>query len=144
MPRDDMVTLTVAVNLPLWRKSRLEPRVAEAHARRRQATSMVDRERLETRAELQRELTIERQQRRSASLFRSTLLPQTAAAFDSALSAYQVGRVDFLTLLEAHMRTLETALGEADAIATHNKAVAEIDFLTGYLPGTASLEMQQP
>jgi outer membrane protein TolC len=144
MPRDDMVTLTVAVNLPLWRKSRLEPRVAEANARRRQATSMVDRERLETRAELQRELTIERQQRRSASLFRSTLLPQTAAAFDSALSAYQVGRVDFLTLLEAHMRTLETALGEADAIATHNKAVAEIDFLTGHLPGTASLEMQQP
>jgi cobalt-zinc-cadmium efflux system outer membrane protein len=144
MPRDDMVTLTVAVNLPLWRKSRLEPRVAEANAMRRQATSMIRSQQLETKASLQRELATERQQRQSASLYHSTLLPQTAAAFDSALSAYKVGRVDFLTLLDARMRTYETALGEADAIASHNKAVAEIDFLTGHVPGTVSLETQQP
>ena len=28
MPRDDMVSLTVGLNLPIWRKSRLEPQVA--------------------------------------------------------------------------------------------------------------------
>ena len=140
VPRDDMVTLTVAVNLPVWRKNRLEPRVAEASAMRRVAISMAQRQRLETRAALQRAISKEQQQRQSASLYHSTLRPQTAAAFDSALAAYQVGRVDFLTLLEARMRTYETALGEADAVASHNKAVVEIEFLTGHAPGTVSLE----
>jgi outer membrane protein, heavy metal efflux system len=144
MPRDDMVTLTVAVNLPLWRKSRLEPRVAEATAMRRLAASLVEGQRLETRASLERELASEHQQRESAMLYRSTLMPQTEAAFDSALAAYRVGRVDFLTLLEARMRVYETALGEAEAIAGHNKAVAEIDFLTGHAPGTAPAEAQRP
>ena len=48
--------------------------------------------------------------------------------------------MDFLTLLEARMRTYETALGEADAVASHNKAVVEIEFLTGHAPGTVPLE----
>lgn len=143
-PRDDMVTLTVAVNLPLWRKSRLEPRVAEAAAMRRQATSLAEGQRLETRAALDREVASEQQQRASATLYRATLMPQTAAAFDSALAAYRVGRVDFLTLLEARMRIYETGLGEAEAIAGHNKAIAEIDLLTGRAPDIAALEGQEP
>lgn len=134
MPRDDMVTLTVAVNLPLWRKSRLEPRVAEALAMRAQAASLAESQRLETQAMLESELAAENQQRESAVLYRSTLIPQTDASFESALTAYRVGRVDFLTLLEARMRVYETALGEAQAIAEHNKAVAEICFLTGQSP----------
>lgn len=144
MPRDDMVSLTVAVNLPLWRTSRLEPRVAEAVALRRQATSMADSQRLETRAAIERELATERQQRRSASLFHGTLAPQAAAAFDTALAAYRVGRVDFLTLLEARMQVYDTALGEAEAIALHNSAVAQLDFLAGHWPDTVPQEIAQP
>jgi cobalt-zinc-cadmium efflux system outer membrane protein len=144
LPRDDMVTLTVAVNLPLWRKSRLAPRVAEAKAMRTQAASMAESQRLETQAMLERELAAERQQRDSATLYRSTLMPQTDAAFESALAAYRVGRVDVTTLLEARMRVYEAALGEAEAIAGHNKAVAEIDFLTGRAPDPAVREAPQP
>ena len=38
--RPDMVTLTMAVNLPVWRESKLAPRVAEAVALREQASSL--------------------------------------------------------------------------------------------------------
>jgi len=144
LPRDDMVTLTVAVNLPLWRKSRLEPRVAEATAMRSQATSLLDSQRLETQSMLERALAMEQQQRETAALYRSTLMPQTEAAFESALAAYRVGRVDFLTLLSARVRVYETLLGEAEAIAEHNKAIAEIDFVTGRAPISGPLEGQRP
>jgi cobalt-zinc-cadmium efflux system outer membrane protein len=144
VPRDDMVSLTVAIELPLWRKSRLAPRVAEATAMHRQAVSLAESQWLETRAALENELASERQQRQSAQLFRSTLMPQTEAAFDSALTAYRVGRVDFMTLLEARMRVYETAVGEAEAIAGHNKAIAEIELLTGRAPDTAAREASQP
>ncbi len=144
VPRDDMVSLTVAVNLPLWRRSRLEPRVAEATAMRRQALSMAESQRRETVSAIQREIATERQQRQSAQLYRGTLMPQATAAFDTSLSAYRVGRVDFLTLLEARMRIYEIALGEAEAIAAHNKSVAELNFLSGRAPDTDPLETSQP
>ncbi len=136
MPRDAMVTMTVAVNLPIWRKSRLEPRVAEARAMRREAEAMASAQRFETQASLEQQLALEHQSREGAGLYRTTLLPQTHAVVQSALNAYRVGRVDFLTVLDAQMRVFAAEKGEADAVDTHNKAVAEIDFLTGATPET--------
>jgi outer membrane protein TolC len=131
MPRDDMVTLTVAVNLPIWRKSRLEPQVAEARAMRAQAQSMLVAQQLETRAALDEQLAIATQSRQTAELYQSTLLPQVRAAVTSALAAYRVGSVDFLTLRQAQLREFEVSTDLAEAIANHNKAVAEIDLLVG-------------
>jgi len=73
MPRDDMVSLTVGLNLPIWRKSRLEPQVAEARAMRSQAQSMLAAQQLETRAALEEQRAIARQSRQSAELYQSTL-----------------------------------------------------------------------
>ena len=139
-PRDDMITMTVAVNLPLWRKSRLEPRVAEARAMRRQAAAVADAQRLEIRANLEQQLALESQTRESANLYRTTLLPQVHAVVQSALGAYRVGRVDFLTLLDAQMKEFEALRGEAEMLAGHNKAIAEIDFLAGAAPAGAATE----
>lgn len=132
MPRDDMVSLTVGFNLPIWRKSRLEPEVAEARAMRRQAQSMLLAQQLETRAGFDTQLALARQWRATAELYQSTLLPQARAASASALAAYRVGRVDFLTLRQAQLRELKVSTEFARAVASHNKAVAEIDLLVGH------------
>ena len=131
MPRDDMVSLTVGLNLPIWRKSRLEPQVAEARAMRSQAQSMLAAQQLETRAALEEQQAIARQSRQSAELYQSTLLPQVHASVTSALAAYRVGGVDFLTLRQAQLREFDVATELAETIANHNKAVAEIDLLVG-------------
>jgi cobalt-zinc-cadmium efflux system outer membrane protein len=131
MPRDDMVSLTVALNLPIWRKSRLEPQVAEARAMRSQAQSMLAAQQLETRAALDAQRAIATQSRQSAELYQSTLLPQARASITSAQAAYRVGGVDFLTLRQAQLREFEVSTELAEVIANHNKAVAEIDLLVG-------------
>jgi outer membrane protein TolC len=131
MPRDDMVTLTVAVNLPIWRKTRLGPQVAEARAMRSQAQSMFAAQRLETRAAIDEQLAVASQSRQTAELFEHTLLPQVRASVASALAAYRVGSVDFLTLRQAQLREFEVSTELAEAIANHNKALAEIDLLVG-------------
>ena len=131
MPRDDMVSLTVGINLPIWRKSRLEPQVAEARAMRNRAQSMLAEQQLETRAALEVQLALIRQWRATAELYQRTLLPQVRASVTSALAAYRVGRVDFLTLRQAQLRELEVSTDLAEAIANHNKALAEIDLLVG-------------
>lgn len=131
MPRDDMVSLTVGFNLPIWRKTRLEPQVAEARALRRQAQDMLRAQQLETQAALDAQLALARQWQETAGAYRNTLLPQARAATASALAAYRVGRVDFLSLRQAQLRELEVSTDLARAIASHNKAIAEIDLLVG-------------
>jgi outer membrane protein TolC len=131
MPRDDMVSLTVGVNLPIWRKSRLEPQVAEARAMRSRAQSMLAAQQLETQAALDEQRAIATQSRQSAELYQSTLLPQARASITSALAAYRVGGVDFLTLRQAQLREFEVSTELAEVIASHNKAVAEIGLLVG-------------
>lgn len=134
VPRDDMVSLTFAVNLPIWRKSRLKPQVAEARAMRNEAEAMLRAQQLETTTALDEQIAAAHQWRKSAELYRSTLLPQAQVAVASALASYRVGRVDFLTLRQAEMREFETATRYAEAIANHNKSLAEIDLLVGESP----------
>jgi cobalt-zinc-cadmium efflux system outer membrane protein len=131
MPRDDMISLTVAVNLPIWRKSRLEPMVAEARSMRARAQQMLAQGELETRAQIDEQTATAAQWRSTADTYRESLLPQAQAAAESAFAAYRVGKVDFATLRQAQLRVFELSTRQAQAIAAHNAAVAEIDLLTG-------------
>ena len=131
MQRDDMVSLTVAVNLPIWRKTRLDPQVAEARAMRSRAQSMLLAQQLETQAAIETQLAVATQARRTAELYQNSLLPQLRAEVASALVAYRVGQVDFLTLRQAQVREYEVSTQLAEAITNHNKAIAETDLLVG-------------
>jgi cobalt-zinc-cadmium efflux system outer membrane protein len=129
--RPDMVTLTVAVNLPVWRENKLAPRVAEAAARRDQAQSMFEAQRNEVAASLRQQMAIVEQSLKSAHLYQTTILPQARLTVESALSAYRVNRVDFLTLLDSQMTVFNYEISLATATTSYNKALAEIDLLTG-------------
>lgn len=135
MRRDDMVSLTVAVNLPIWRKSRLDPQVAEARAMRERAREMYRAQTAELLAALDTQLANVRQSRRSLELIETGLLPQSRLAVESSLAAYRVGRVDFSTLLDNQMVVYTYELEHARATAEHAKALAEIDFLVGKAQG---------
>ncbi len=129
--RDDMLSLTVAINLPIWRENKRDPRVAEAIAMRNQATDMYQAQQNELSSQLRQQLAIAEQSRKSARLYETGTLPQARLAVESSLAAYRVNRVDFLTLLDNQMTVLNYEVGYASALASYNKALAEIELLTG-------------
>ena len=131
MRRSDMISLTVAINLPIWRKDKLEPRVAEAHAMRDQARSLFQAQQNETFAKLRQQAAIAEQSRRSAELYDSAILPQAALAVESTLASYRVNRADLLMLLDSQMSLFNYRIGRAEAVVNLNKALAEIEQLTG-------------
>ena len=137
--RPDMVSLTVAVNLPVWRENKLAPRVAEALAKRDQAQSMYEAQRNEVAASLRQQTAMAEQNLQSARLYQTAILPQARLTVESAISAYQVNRVDFLTLLDSQMTVFNYEISLATAMAGYNKALAEIDFLIGKLPSAVRL-----
>lgn len=129
--RDDMVSMTVAVNLPVWRGNKIEPRILESQALRDQAASLYQAQRNEVTARLRQQIALAEQSLKSIKLYQTTILPQARLTVESALTAYQVGRVDFLTLLDNQMTVFDFETNRITAIANYNKALAEIDWLVG-------------
>jgi outer membrane protein TolC len=50
---------------------------------------------------------------------------------EASLSAYRVGRVDFFSLLDSQMTVFNYEIAYVSGPTSHNKALAEIEFLTG-------------
>ncbi|MEO7465194.1 MAG: TolC family protein [Nitrosospira sp.] len=139
----DMVTLTVAVNLPVWRENKLTPRVMEALALRDQARSQYQAQRNEVAARLRQQIALAEQNLQSTRLYQSAILPQARLTVEAALSAYRVNRVDFLTLLNSQMTVFNYEVIRVTTMAGYSNALAEIDLLIGKpsvsltLPGEA-------
>lgn len=128
---DDMTTLMVGFSLPLWAGSRQLPLRREM-----QAVQAMERARAlelhnETFARLA-ELRAEAERARALTrLYESSILPQARAAVESALSAYRVGRVDYMTLVENEMTVNRYEIEVVRLTAEYHRAVAQIDALLG-------------
>ena len=131
MPREDLVSLTVAMNLPVWRQDKTEPRIAEAQAMREQALEMQQAQQNEVLAKLRQQVAIAEQSRKSVGLYQTGILPQARLAVEATLAAYRVSRVDLLTLLDSQMTLFGDEISRARELVNFNKALAEIELLTG-------------
>lgn len=132
--RPDMVSLTVAVNLPIWRNSKIEPRIAESQAMYHQALDLYQVQTNEIAAKLRQQGATAEQNFKSVQLYQTTILPQARLTVESALAAYRVNQVDFLTLLDSQMTVFNYEIGLVTAMANYNRALTEIDLLTGKTP----------
>jgi outer membrane protein TolC len=138
MRREDLITFTVAINLPVWGEKKRDPRVAEAESMRGQASSMYQARLNEIDAMLRQQVAAAGQALRAVRLYEGSLIPQARLTSDASLSAYRVGRVDFFSLLDSRMTVFNAEIGRAASRVAYNKALAEIEFLTGAaLPGEA-------
>jgi outer membrane protein TolC len=131
MPRDDLVSLTVAMNLPVWRKDKIEPRIAEAQAMREQTLEVQRAQQNEVIAKLRQQVAIAEQSRQSVRLYETAILPQARLGVEASLSGYKVNRVDPLMLLDSQMTLFNYEISRAKELVNFNKALAEIELLTG-------------
>ncbi len=135
---DDMASVMLGVSLPVRAGSRQAPERREMEAMLAMEQSREQDLILETRATLT-ELRSRAERARSLhELYRTSILPQAAAAVESALSAYRVGRVDYMTLLSNQMTVNRFQTESLRLAADFQAALAEIEALTGGEPGDES------
>jgi outer membrane protein TolC len=128
---EHMASLMLGASLPIFARSRQFPMRDEMSAMRRMAEADLAAMRAETRGEVARVHADLTRARTLATLYRTTVLPQADAAVESSLSAYRVGSVDFMTLLDSRMAA-NTYREELFAIeADEGKAWAELEMLVG-------------
>jgi outer membrane protein TolC len=126
-----MGSLMIGASIPIFARDRQLQMRDEANAMRAMAAADLSEMRAQTRGEVGAAYAELGRARNLALLYRTTILPQAEAAAASALAAYRVGKVDFMTLLDDRMtvnsyrQELYTLEGE------EGKAWAELEMLTG-------------
>lgn len=122
--------LMLEVNIPLQRESRRsQEREAEATVGAQRASAQALAGRLL--GELGENLAGLDAARRSAALVTSQLLPQSQLSFRSALAAYENGKVDFATLLDAQRQIRKARSDLLDAQVQARLRLAEIERIVG-------------
>lgn len=127
----EMYGVTVGAKLPLyfWQKQR--PALAEATA-----NAAAERARLEQTHTLlflrirERYLAAQSAQR-LAQLYRTTILPQASLVLEAALTGYEVGKADFLTLLDSLVTLLNYELSYYEQLSNEEKAIAALEPFVG-------------
>lgn len=127
----DMVSLSVGVSIPLFAGSRQLPMRREALAQ--QASEEAAQLDLlnETYARLAEARAASDRARRLFDLYTTSILPQARAAVESSLSAYRVGEVDFMTLVQTELTVNRYEIERVRLTAAYHSAVAEIEALLG-------------
>ena len=68
---------------------------------------------------------------RLVELYDSTLLPQARLSIESAVASYQVGSVDFLSLVDTVVTLLEYEIKYYEALTDFQKALAQLEPTVG-------------
>jgi outer membrane protein TolC len=122
--------LMVEFNIPLQQSSR---RAQEHEAEALLAASNARKEVLlnQTQSDLSENLSALEAARQTESLIATRLLPQAKLTYQSALSAYETGKVDFALLVEAQKQILKARQQQLQAQADMQLRLADIEKLLG-------------
>ena len=126
---DNMLTVMVSIDLP-WQTERRQDRdIASKLAEVDQARAMRENARRMHEAEVRGWLTDFDIAERRIGRFEATLLPLARERSAAALAAYQGGRGELGSVLEAERAVTETELGLTQSLAERGKAWANVNYL---------------
>ncbi len=101
----DMVSAVVSINLPIWRKSKIEPGIREAALLKSEAEEERDAEEKEIRARIESLVEQVNKDDRMIKLYKEVIIPEANDDISAGLAGYEVGKVQYIDLLDS-IRTL--------------------------------------
>jgi len=126
----DAWSIRVGVNLPIWLGKR-RAAVEEARALRTASSESYAGLKNEIVAEIRDLYAAVETSRQTVDLYAQQLLPDAENALRSALSSYQTGNLDFLSLLDSERLLLNFRLAYAREIANYRKQIAALERAAG-------------
>ena len=131
MKRRDTLTGMMEINIPIFYKSKQDRKVAEIKA----DTQAIEAQYQAMKNEILFMITdmgsmIQRGERQ-LELYKTGIIPQASFQINSAMSAYRVGKADFMTLLDSQMTLYRYELEYHQALTEYGKNVASLEAATG-------------
>jgi outer membrane protein TolC len=127
----DMHGFTFTVNIPVFYKSKQREEVRQAKEEQLSASSARDNRQNELYFDLKQNYLAAKASENLLKLFSQAVVPQSSLALESSMSAYQVGNVDFLTLIGNFTTVLNYQTDYYRELANYQKSLARIEAVTG-------------
>lgn len=127
----DYYMATIGVKVPLYFWRRQTPAIAEAALEKQSADAAADAARLSISSQTQNDWIAAQTSLNVLKIFRDGLIPQAEATRKSALASYQVGNVDFQTVLSAELGVLRLTQQYYRTAADYEIAIARIRQIVG-------------
>jgi len=136
-----MATIEARIPLYSWRKQK--PAIAQATLELEGSKKETESARKKLEGELKQAYTTATTSAKLVKLYNEGIVPQSRLSLQSAVSAYQVGKIDFLTMLNSATTVLNYESEYIRRTADHHKAVARIEQITGQFQETANSEIEK-
>ncbi len=129
--RPDFFSFLVGINIPIWFRSKQSRGVSEAFHRVAQVQSEYNSAKndicfrirdLHAKADKGRELT---------TLYKNSIIPSARQTLDADMAAYQVGKTDFLNVLNSQITLFNYEIQYHKAKTSYQKDLAELETIAG-------------
>ena len=127
----DFFSVAVSLNIPLFFKSKQGAKVAEKELIRASVAAEYNNVKAGILAEIESLKADLERNRKRVELYQGGILLQAQQSLESALAGYQVGKVDFLTLISNWMMVENYELQFFFALADYHKALAGYELAVG-------------
>lgn len=127
----DMLSAFVSIPLPVFKARKQDQLVADADAQLQVLHAEHAQKLNELRAEVARLVSDVERSRSQLALYVKALLPQARASLGSAMASYQVGRVEFLTVLDDQATVFSYETDYYRALSDFAKNIAELERVVG-------------
>jgi outer membrane protein TolC len=131
MKRRDMLTGMMELNIPIFYKTKQDRKVAETKADVLSWEAQYRAMKNEVLFMVTDMATMAHQRERQYELYRTGIIPQASLHVNSAMSAYRVGKVDFLTLLDSQITLYRYDIEYHQALTEYEKNVANLEAVVG-------------
>ena len=127
----EMYGVMIGVKLPIYYAQKQRPALTEStasfEAEKRSLENMTTLLMFRIRDKYLSETTAQR----LLKLYSTTIVPQSSLSLESAIAGYEVGKVDFLTLLDNLVTLLNYELSYYEQLSNEERAVAALEPLVG-------------
>ncbi len=128
---DDMWSLTTALNIPLYYRTKQRQAVFEAEAALAEAQRTLEATRLMIASSIRDNYSMHRSAEKLMEIYKKGLIPKTYQDFDSALAGYASGRIDAITVITRLKALLDYETLYWTQVAVNEKAIAKFETMAG-------------
>jgi len=129
--RRELLTGMMEVNIPIFYKSKQDPKVAEAMADIQSIKAQYQAMKNEILFMIADMGSMIHRSERQLELYRTGIIPQASLQINSSLSAYRVNKADFMTLLDSQMTLFKYELEYHRALTEYERNVANLGAIAG-------------
>lgn len=127
----EMYGLSVGIKLPVFYAQKQRPALTEATASFEAEKRSLENTTTVLMFKIRDKYLAQTTAKRLMKLYSTTIVPQSSLSLESAIAGYEVGKVDFLTLLDNLVTLLNYELNYYEQLSNEEKAVAALEPLVG-------------